>query len=41
MAEAHANFVLTTLRQADCPVRQKRELMHAAADVEETPIEEP
>lgn len=32
MAEAHVNFVLTALRQPDCPVRQKRELLHAAAD---------
>lgn len=42
MAEVHADyFVLTALRQPDCPVRQKRELLHAAADAEETPIEEP
>lgn len=40
MAEAHVNFVLTALRQPDCPFRQKRELLHAAADTEETPIEE-
>lgn len=41
MAEAHVNFVLTALCQPDCPFRQKRELLHAAADTEEHPLRSP